>query len=54
MTTITRARTALQNLHREHLMSRMHMGDKEYAEVMNAMFRLLDLMEEFEIGQDEN
>jgi len=53
MTTITRARTALQNLHQEHLMNRMHMGDDDYATVTNAMFRLLDRMEG-ENDQDEN
>ena len=48
MSAITRARTALQNLHREHLMLRMHMEDVEYSQVTNAMFDLLDRMEKEE------
>jgi len=45
MTTIARARAALQNLHREHLMERMHKEDREYATVTHAIFQLLDRME---------
>ena len=45
MTAITRARTALQNLHREHLMERMHKEDREYATITHQMFELRDRME---------
>ena len=48
MSAITRARTALQNLHREHLTQRMGMNDIPYCEVTNAMFKLLDRMEKEE------
>jgi len=48
MSSITRARTALQNLHREHLGMRMHMEDVDYSRVTNAMFELLDRMEKEE------
>lgn len=46
MSAITRARTALQNLNQEHLMARMHMEDIEYAQVTNAMFKLLVRMQD--------
>jgi len=48
MSAITRTRTAMYNLNREHLMMRMNMEDVEYARITADMFELLDRMEKEE------
>tara|TARA_R110002020_G_scaffold15678_6_gene56122 strand:- start:3801 stop:3956 length:156 start_codon:yes stop_codon:yes gene_type:complete len=43
---IKKARKALQGIHREYLLWAMDQRDKEYIEAMNAIFKLLDRLEE--------
>ena len=50
--TLEQARKALQGVHREYLHWAMHTGDREYAETMNAMFKLLDRLAA-DPGEDE-
>jgi hypothetical protein len=41
----TRAKKALQKVHREYLMKAMQNNDIEYIDSMNAAFRLLERLE---------
>tara|TARA_R100000458_G_C8174849_1_gene174006 strand:- start:325 stop:480 length:156 start_codon:yes stop_codon:yes gene_type:complete len=43
---IRKARKALQGIHREYLLWAMDQRDNEYIQAMNAIFKLLDRLEE--------